>query len=77
MRTLLFFLLAALAMSTPAALAQSCNPEPKCTAMRNCAEADYYFRQCGHTARDGDSDGIPCEALCGKTMEEYLRRRAE
>ncbi len=44
--------------------------------MRSCAEADFYFRQCGHGARDGDNDGIPCEALCGDTMALYLERRA-
>jgi len=43
--------------------------------MSSCAEADYYFRQCGHTERDGDNDGIPCEKLCGETREQYLERR--
>ena len=57
--------------------AQSCNREPSCKAMRSCAEADFYFRQCGHHKRDGDNDGIPCEELCGKTLSEYERRRLE
>jgi len=59
------------------AIAQSCNREPKCTAMRSCKEADFYFRQCGHYKRDGDNDGIPCEELCGKTLEEYYERREQ
>lgn len=57
------------------ALAQSCALHPTCPQMRNCAEADFYFRQCGDTARDADNDGIPCEALCGDDMQTYLMRR--
>ena len=53
----------------------SCASEPYCTELRSCAEADFYLRQCGHLARDGDRDGIPCEALCGDTMALYLQRR--
>lgn len=70
--TLLLLLLSVLPVS-----AQSCNREPKCTAMRSCAEADFYFRQCGHYKRDGDNDGIPCEELCGKTMADYEDRREQ
>lgn len=36
--------------------------------MRDCAEAYYFFKTCGHTRRDGDNDGIPCERICGKTI---------
>ena len=68
--------LLAVLIAAPAA-AQTCEREPSCTAMRSCAEADFYFRQCGHHKRDGDNDGIPCEALCGKTMAEYERRRTD
>ncbi len=57
------------------AQALNCASEPYCTQMRSCAEADFYLRQCGHVARDGDGDGIPCEALCGDTMALYLQRR--
>lgn len=46
-----------------------CSRAPLCSEMRSCAEADFYFRQCGHAERDGDNDGIPCESLCGDTME--------
>ena len=79
MRTLADVLVVLLALTIAAnptaALAQSCNREPKCTQIRTCQEADFYFRQCGHYKRDGDNDGIPCEELCGKTLKEYERRR--
>ncbi|WP_404403281.1 excalibur calcium-binding domain-containing protein [Pelagibacterium halotolerans] len=54
-----------------------CDRKPACTQIRSCAEADFYFRQCGHAQRDGDNDGIPCEALCGDAMELYLLRRGQ
>jgi hypothetical protein len=66
---------AGLCFSVAPAAGQSCAVEPYCTRMRSCAEADFYFRQCGHYKRDGDNDGIPCEDLCGKTMKSYLERR--
>lgn len=75
MKTLAVLLALTIAIAPTAAQAQSCNREPKCTQIRSCQEADFYFRQCGHYKRDGDNDGIPCEDLCGKTLEEYDRRR--
>jgi len=77
MRVLLFVLVAAAALGHAEAFAQSCERHPTCTKMRSCAEADYYFRVCGDTERDGDGDGIPCEELCGKTMEQYSERREQ
>jgi hypothetical protein len=32
--------------------------------MSSCAEAQFYFRQCGLSRLDGDHDGVPCERLC-------------
>jgi hypothetical protein len=61
-------------MAAPAA--QSCSVEPLCTELSTCAEADFYFRQCHHLQRDADSDGIPCENLCGATQSTYLARRS-
>ncbi|WP_424956142.1 excalibur calcium-binding domain-containing protein [Hyphomicrobium sp. 1Nfss2.1] len=49
--------------------------EKLCGQMMNCAEAYYHLSACGEGARDADNDGIPCENVCGKTMDEYLRRR--
>ena len=48
--------------------------ELKCTEMTTCAEAHYKFAVCGHTKRDADHDGIPCEDLCGKDLEKYHAR---
>lgn len=68
---------AGLAASSPAMVqAQDCSIEPLCTQMSGCAEADIYFRQCGHHRRDADDDGIPCETLCGDTFDLYLQRRS-
>lgn len=66
----------ALGVCQPVAFAQDCSSRPYCTEMRSCAEADFYFRQCGHGERDADHDGIPCENLCGDSMSLYLARRA-
>ena len=56
------------------ALAFDC-AEKLCGQMQSCAEAYYHLSACGEGARDADNDGIPCENVCGKTMDEYLRRR--
>ena len=37
-----------------------------CSQIRSCEEACYKLRVCGHTRRDGDGDGIPCENLCSR-----------
>ncbi len=75
MRAFTAALFALTLFAAPPALGQTCERHPTCTKMRSCAEADFYFRQCGDTERDGDGDGIPCEDLCGKTMADYLERR--
>jgi hypothetical protein len=62
------------AMSAPGAfdgaprLAQSwsCSPRRFCTQIASCEEAEWYLAQCSWGPKlDGDSDGIPCEKLCG------------
>jgi len=35
-----------------------------CREMVSCDEARHYLSACGLTRLDGDSDGIPCDALC-------------
>lgn len=42
-----------------------------CGQISSCAEAAYKLEVCGHTRRDGDGDGIPCEALCGQNLDRY------
>jgi len=37
-----------------------------CEQIRSCEEACYKLLVCGHTRRDGDGDGIPCEELCSR-----------
>jgi endonuclease YncB( thermonuclease family) len=48
----------------PAAGAPNCGSKRYCTQMTSCAEAQFYFRQCGLSRLDGDRDGVPCERLC-------------
>ncbi len=44
----------------------SCSPRRLCTQISTCEEARWYLTQCSWGYRlDGDSDGIPCEKLCG------------
>jgi endonuclease YncB( thermonuclease family) len=42
----------------------SCDSKRYCTEMTSCAEAQFYFRQCGLDRLDDDNDGVPCERLC-------------
>lgn len=40
-----------------------CNCSKTCPNM-TCTEAYYQLNSCGCSARDGDNDGVPCEAQC-------------
>lgn len=42
----------------------SCNCEKSCDSMSSCQEAYFQLNSCGCQKRDGDNDGIPCEAIC-------------
>jgi len=42
-----------------------CGTKTKCGQMESCAEARCFLEKCGVTRLDGDSDGVPCEAICG------------
>lgn len=37
-----------------------------CPNISTCEEAMYLLNACGFRRLDGDSDGVPCEKLCGK-----------
>jgi hypothetical protein len=60
--------------STPAPLVEqpvpppssgaSCNGATKCTQMTSCDQA-YACLAAGNGRLDGDSDGVPCESICG------------
>jgi hypothetical protein len=55
-------------------LAQSFSCSTKyCTKMRSCTEAVFHFKQCNQPDRDRDNDGIPCEVVCGKSLDEMRR----
>lgn len=41
-----------------------CGSKRTCGQMLSCAEAMWYFRECGLSRLDGDQDGVPCEQLC-------------
>lgn len=54
--------------SQPAAPQQpgfSCSPRKSCGQMSSCAEARFYLTQCQRGDLDHDSDGTPCETICG------------
>lgn len=42
-----------------------CGNKYYCGEMSSCAEAQFYYRNCGLSRLDEDNDGIPCEVLCG------------
>lgn len=44
----------------------SCQPRRTCGQIGSCEEAVWYLYNCSWGGRlDGDSDGAPCEQLCG------------
>lgn len=43
----------------------TCSGKRYCRQMSSCAEANYYLQVCGVSSLDGNSDGEPCEMLCG------------
>ncbi|HUS59825.1 MAG TPA: thermonuclease family protein [Nevskiaceae bacterium] len=42
----------------------TCDCSKTCPQMSSCAEAQYQLNVCGCTRRDGDEDGIACDADC-------------
>lgn len=46
-------------------LNSSCDSKRYCKEMTSCEEARFYLTQCNLSRLDGDSDGVPCESLCG------------
>jgi len=46
-------------------LNSSCGNKRYCKEMASCEEAKFYLTQCRLSRLDGDSDGVPCERLCG------------
>lgn len=54
------------ASGDPAGLPYDCQ-ETTCGSMESCEEAVYKLYVCGHSQRDGDNNGVPCESLCRGT----------
>jgi hypothetical protein len=44
----------------------TCGTKTKCSEMKSCEEATYFYKTCGLTKLDADKDGVPCESLCKK-----------
>lgn len=42
----------------------TCAAKTYCKEMASCAETIFYMKSCGLTRLDGDSDGVPYEAIC-------------
>lgn len=52
--------------AAPKSEAASCPSRQYCTRIASCAEAVWYYENCSWGALlDSDSDGVPCEAICG------------
>lgn len=55
-------------LSTPGASRAEgfiCGAKTRCSQMSSCAEARAYLTECQVSSLDGNSDGEPCEQLCG------------
>lgn len=57
-------------VSPSRAASYTCAGKTYCREMVSCEEARYYLRQCGLTRLDGDSDGVPCEAIRRSSDED-------
>lgn len=48
------------------AASYSCAPRKTCSRIQSCDEAVWYLQNCSWGGKlDADSDGSPCETLCG------------
>jgi len=54
-----------------------CGSKRVCGDMTTCAEAAYYNTECGLSDLDRNGNGIPCETICGKTVDVMKRRMTE
>lgn len=68
MKSRFIFIFSAIIVAAFANSAQkdfNCSNKKYCSEMISCEEAYFYLNKCGHTERDGDKDGVPCEKICG------------
>ena len=58
--------LGASGMLSAPVFAEDCTPRRTCSKIASCDEARWYLENCSWGRRlDRDSDGSPCENLCG------------
>ena len=43
----------------------ACGYKKRCSQMRSCEEAQFYFTHCGLKSLAKEKDGMPCRELCG------------
>lgn len=72
----LIFAMLMFSLSVSAFGQESCGAKSLCKEMTSCAEAKYFFEQCGVGRLDADDDGIPCESICGQS-DTSMRARSE
>lgn len=53
------------ARSTTSASGSCGDGKRVCRDMDSCDDAVFHLQQCGMSRLDGDSDGTPCESICG------------
>lgn len=63
-----------LLLSGAASGQEICGTKSLCKEMATCAEARYFLNECGVSRLDADSDGIPCESVCGKSAATMSAR---
>jgi hypothetical protein len=56
--------------------ARVCGAPKNCPQIATCSEANYRFRKCGHRWLDGDRNGVPCQATCGRDAQTMAERMA-
>lgn len=67
-------ILAVTPIGAAAQSAPACAGKRVCGDMTTCAEAVHYLRNCGVSSLDRDGDGVPCETMCGKSLDVMAAR---
>lgn len=55
-------------------LASACPKKTSCDQMVSCSEAVYHLVTCHQYQLDRNTNGVPCERLCGKTLDDMQAR---
>ena len=71
---LALFILMQLGAGNSSLYAQSCpTGRVYCKNIKTCERALFYLEVCGIKKLDRDSDGVPCEAVCGRKLTPVLQ----